>query len=300
MKANEHRLNKALADLQEKEPCKDFQKEVGEWGDRTFNPDGHNVTTGIICHLEKEVDELQQTANPTEAADCYILLLQLAHNLGFNLEHEARLKMKINYKRKWDKPDKFGVVEHIKEPCSKPDQPDCNTCEDEKYVRKYMDCLIPCAKDVLGSLPCPACSKPEQEQGDTAAFVKECREYIAQTPSSKGNGHYERLKQALTMLEQQEQWRLKYVTDFEQACIREVNLTSRIIAKDKEIAQLRADLEKYGIHRVDCEKWVVGVYVVENPCTCGWEQVLRGEPKSPPKPKEYGLGTTMKLEGGGG
>jgi hypothetical protein len=281
MKANEHRLNKALADLQEKEPCKDFQKEVGEWGDRTFNPDGHNVTTGIICHLEKEVDELQQTANPTEAADCYILLLQLAHNLGFNLEHEARLKMKINYKRKWDKPDKFGVVEHIKEPCSKPDQPDCNTCEDEKYVRKYMDCLIPCAKDVLGSLPCPACSKPAQEQGDTAAFVKECNDVLDNWKSNRYSPAIWCLCQAIIRIE-----------DYEETLKNSVEIVERDQEwqqeDNAEIAQLRKDLKWYGMHRPRCNTR----FTIDKPfmkkCDCGYEQALQPQPKSPPSSEKEG------------
>ena len=93
---------------------KDFQKEVGEWGDRTFPCDGDR-RPGIVTHLAKEVIELNQSHDPEEAADCFMLLLHHAHKSGYDLLEEAKKKFEINKKRKWGKPDKHGIVEHIRE-----------------------------------------------------------------------------------------------------------------------------------------------------------------------------------------
>ena len=91
-----------------------FQKEVGEWGDKTFNPKRGNNSKAIVHHLIKEVGELLDSNASDEAADCFLLLLHHAHTLNYDLLTEAKKKMKINRKRKWGKPDANGVVEHIK------------------------------------------------------------------------------------------------------------------------------------------------------------------------------------------
>lgn len=89
-----------------------LQVEVGEWGDRTF-PTG--TPTSIIRHLRKELDELESSHAPVEAADMLILLLQLAHRSGFVLYTETRKKLEINYGRTWQAPDADGVIEHVRE-----------------------------------------------------------------------------------------------------------------------------------------------------------------------------------------
>lgn len=104
----------------------EFQKEVGVWGDETFNKKRSvNVwdnTTGIINHLQKEFYELKEACKnkntgkgiiPEEAADCFIILIHLAHLHDFDLMKWAEKKMVVNRKRKWGKPDKFGVIEHV-------------------------------------------------------------------------------------------------------------------------------------------------------------------------------------------
>jgi NTP pyrophosphatase (non-canonical NTP hydrolase) len=109
----------------------DFQKEVGEWGDETFNAkrnyDLQSCSHGIYKHLVKEVKELYDALRqkfvsdnpPTcsveeELADCFIILIHLAHLHGFDLLEAARNKMDINRKRTWGEPDEDGVIEHIK------------------------------------------------------------------------------------------------------------------------------------------------------------------------------------------
>jgi NTP pyrophosphatase (non-canonical NTP hydrolase) len=88
-----------------------FQKNIKEWGLKTFPM---ATKDSIICHLQKEVKELKESYNPEEAADCFILLCHLANKLGCDLLEEAEKKMVINKQRKWGKPDKDGVVEHIR------------------------------------------------------------------------------------------------------------------------------------------------------------------------------------------
>lgn len=90
----------------------DFQKDVEEWENKTFPT---STAESILLHLNKEVKELTESHSPEEGADCFILLCHHANKCGYNLLEEAIKKMKINRKRKWGKPDKDGIIEHIKE-----------------------------------------------------------------------------------------------------------------------------------------------------------------------------------------
>lgn len=99
---------------------KDFQKEVGIWGVKTFDHDGgkRNIQA-IISHIRKEIDELamHETVNEAreECADILILMCSIAYLLDFDLLEEAKMKMKINYRRLWAEPDENGVIEHVRE-----------------------------------------------------------------------------------------------------------------------------------------------------------------------------------------
>lgn len=86
------------------------QKEIGEWGDKTFP---YATPTTIIKHLQREVKELADSHHSSEVADCTILLFQIAHRYKYSLYNELIDKMNINRDRKWGKPDADGVVEHI-------------------------------------------------------------------------------------------------------------------------------------------------------------------------------------------
>lgn len=109
----------------------EFQKEVGEWGNRTFNSkrnfEKRACTYGIYNHFVKEVKELKTVIQQLfdknkpphvsideEVADCFILLLHLSFWHGFDLLEAARHKMEINRGRTWGEPDKDGVIEHVK------------------------------------------------------------------------------------------------------------------------------------------------------------------------------------------
>lgn len=89
-----------------------FQKEVGDWGTKTFQK---ATPESIVAHLKKEVSELAESHKPQEGADCLILLLHHAHIVGYDLLEEAKKKLQINKKRRWGYPDENGVVEHIRE-----------------------------------------------------------------------------------------------------------------------------------------------------------------------------------------
>lgn len=104
-----------------------LQQLVSKWQNKTF---GSNWThaNGIYNHLKKEIEELGRASkvlaygNKTNAnielkkelADCQILLIGLADAFGVNLEKAVKDKMKENKQRKWNQPDKDGVIQHIK------------------------------------------------------------------------------------------------------------------------------------------------------------------------------------------
>ena len=53
-----------------------------------------------------------------EFADCFMLLLDAASHYDLTAEELIEVtvtKLEINRQRKWGKPDKNGVVEHIRE-----------------------------------------------------------------------------------------------------------------------------------------------------------------------------------------
>lgn len=94
----------------------DVVREIGEWGDKTFCPNGEYRGHSIVAHLKKEVKELR--ADPKcmeEIADCFMLLAHLAHQNKESLTIAVMRKFEINKKRKWGEPDEQGVVEHIPE-----------------------------------------------------------------------------------------------------------------------------------------------------------------------------------------
>lgn len=90
----------------------ELQRMIGQWSVSTF---GAEVPyAAIIAHLRKEVKELANSQEPEEAADCLILLLALAHRMGFSLEFEALRKHHVNMMRKWEPTDE-GFWRHVEE-----------------------------------------------------------------------------------------------------------------------------------------------------------------------------------------
>lgn len=106
----------------------DLMKTIADFSDETFGTGNRNPA--IAMHLREEVEELIDAlkkgkgSDPDkrhqllfEYADCFILLLDSLRSCGFStydLIAASRAKMKINRKRKWGKPDKNGIIKHIK------------------------------------------------------------------------------------------------------------------------------------------------------------------------------------------
>lgn len=117
------------------------------WQRNTF---GQATAMSKLHHLAEEFIELTMDLKDDadeedvkkEFADCFILLFGAADSYGMSYEDICQAiddKMNINYKRNWGKPDKNGVVNHIKDedeadgesdfqPCDNCDLPDA--CED--------------------------------------------------------------------------------------------------------------------------------------------------------------------------
>jgi len=88
-----------------------FQREVHAWSVATFPV---QTPESKIAHLLKEVTELaEHPADPSEMADCLILLCGIAELAGVDLLTAARAKMEVNCARSWGEPDELGVQSHI-------------------------------------------------------------------------------------------------------------------------------------------------------------------------------------------
>lgn len=95
------------------QPFARLQREIGEWGDRTFP---QATPASIVAHLQREAAELKERPwSREEMADVAMLLCHLAHRQGIDLQTEVEQKFALNRMRKWGKPDAEGVVEHIRE-----------------------------------------------------------------------------------------------------------------------------------------------------------------------------------------
>lgn len=113
-----HAVSKYMKDsgeTTEKKAWDALQKELGDWCDKTFP---NSTPETIMRHLKKEVKELWESNaadRPHETADCIMLLLHLAHKDKTSARDRIRDKFEICKKRKWGKPDKHGVIQHVKE-----------------------------------------------------------------------------------------------------------------------------------------------------------------------------------------
>ena len=107
--------------------------EIGEWSDEAFSNGEfrHGRALPVCYHAKKEIDELIEACDSffikhnnnsiydveVELADVFTLMLDCARLLGYNADdvyHICYDKLQINKKRAWGKPDKNGVIEHIK------------------------------------------------------------------------------------------------------------------------------------------------------------------------------------------
>lgn len=100
------------------EPLDVWQATVGAWANGVF-PD--STPESIANHLSEEVGELLEAIFTKsdareEAADCLLLLLHLAHKLGFSLADAAGVKLAINHIRTWEtEAGEKGYWKHVEE-----------------------------------------------------------------------------------------------------------------------------------------------------------------------------------------
>ncbi len=101
-----------------------LQEEVGTWGDMTFPL---STPRSVMAHLADEIveladeidaftdhpDEPTRAALAEEAADCFLLLMHIAHKCRFDLVAAANAKFEKNRQRSWGEPDARGVVRHL-------------------------------------------------------------------------------------------------------------------------------------------------------------------------------------------
>lgn len=104
-------------------------KAISDWQNKTF---GEATPISKLAHLLQEVVELKEALvkfghEPSmktfdeakmEYADCFFLLFGSAASFGLSHSDICRAiqeKFEINKARKWGKPNKEGVVEHIKD-----------------------------------------------------------------------------------------------------------------------------------------------------------------------------------------
>lgn len=96
---------------------KQIQMDIGTWADEKIPL---RTPSGQMKHLEKELDELkaEMATNDMEKAreelaDVLIVALNIAYQLGFDMEYEVERKMAINKNRQWSAPDADGVIHHL-------------------------------------------------------------------------------------------------------------------------------------------------------------------------------------------
>jgi len=100
--------------------------EISTWSTQQFPTlIGSRGIIAKLSHLKEEITELQQAVDNNdkkeisdELADCFMLLLDVAHDLKFtenDIIEFSRAKLAINKGRKWGKPDNNGVIHHIRE-----------------------------------------------------------------------------------------------------------------------------------------------------------------------------------------
>lgn len=95
-----------------------LQLEIGDWQEQTF-PD--STISSVLSHLAKEIIELSDAVKEgntekikEELADCQHLIFGAGNKVGVNVYESTIEKFGINKKREWGKPDKNGVVEHLR------------------------------------------------------------------------------------------------------------------------------------------------------------------------------------------
>lgn len=91
--------------------------DIAKFSDETFGVD--RPFTAPLHHLKKEVDEVIESGELEEYADCLLLLCDSFRKRHPELDADdliesAYQKIKVCRQRTWGKPDQNGVIEHIR------------------------------------------------------------------------------------------------------------------------------------------------------------------------------------------
>jgi len=93
-----------------------IQRDIQKWADAKI-PD--RTPDGQMVHLERELNELKDEWKAKdmikaeeELADIIIVALNIAAQMGFDMQKTVLKKMEKNKKRTWSKPDAQGVIHH--------------------------------------------------------------------------------------------------------------------------------------------------------------------------------------------
>lgn len=91
----------------------DLQREIAEWADGLI-PD-RTVHTALSKLMLEELPELISSgaSDELEFADVVILVLDMAHLQGIDIEKAVKTKMDINRKRTWKVDEITGLMSHV-------------------------------------------------------------------------------------------------------------------------------------------------------------------------------------------
>lgn len=97
----------------------DLKAEICAWQKQTFGHLRPDSLRSTLKHMRKEIDELlEDPCDLEEYADLLILLFGCLGDINRSFSDLLRavmFKMEKNKKRKWGKPDKDGIIEHVRE-----------------------------------------------------------------------------------------------------------------------------------------------------------------------------------------
>ena len=92
---------------------REVQTNIAAWADTVFP---HRTVNDALTKLVmEEIPELLLDPSPEELADVLVLVLDVAHLMGVDIQQAVHDKMEINRKRRWIINAKTGLLNHIKE-----------------------------------------------------------------------------------------------------------------------------------------------------------------------------------------
>lgn len=90
-----------------------LQKSIADWADEQF-PE-RTITNALSKLVMEEIPEyLTSQHDPMELADIAILVFDIAHLAGIDLEEAVNMKMAINKQRQWTIDKETGLMKHVK------------------------------------------------------------------------------------------------------------------------------------------------------------------------------------------